>query len=113
MTKFSKSQKSFFRLDATVLLLACAIFPAMGEDVQVKPLSIGALYEFGMLQGGRFRNLPEFRQEWVDHFGAFFTQSTDAGDLWTVNVGLGGLFEFQKPEVAGALWGGTQNRNFS
>jgi hypothetical protein len=85
---------------------------ASGSVVKYAPLSIGAFSEFGMLQGGRFGSGPAFRDEWVDNFGAFITQSVSIDDRWFINVGLGGIFQFQKPEEINAEWGGTQTRNF-
>jgi hypothetical protein len=81
--------------------------------IEYKPLSIAALEEFGVLQSGRFGGKTEtFTDEWVDHFGAFITQQVVIGENLTFNIGLGGLFQFQKPEVVNAAWGGTQYKNF-
>lgn len=76
------------------------------------PLKLGAFSEFGMLQGGRFGASGAFRDEWVDNFGAYMAQSVTVGDRWFFNVGLGGIFQFQKPEEVNSEWGGTQSRNF-
>lgn len=86
--------------------------PSSPSGVKYAPLSIGAFSEFGMLQGGRFGSGPAFRDEWVDNFGAFITQRVTVGGRWFINVGLGGIFQFQKPEEVNAEWGGTQTRNF-
>ncbi len=108
------------RAGALVLaLLALGLgVPATAQEtgeaatVRYAPLSIGAFSEFGMLQGGRFGATAPFRDEWVDNFGAHVTQSVSVGDRWFLNVGLGGIFQFQKPEEINAEWGGTQSRNF-
>lgn len=102
---------------AAALVLAAAALPWAQETgdasaVRYAPLSIGAFSEFGMLQGGRFGATAPFRDEWVDNFGAYVSQSVSVGDRWFVNVGLGGIFQFQKPEEINAEWGGTQSRNF-
>ena len=99
------------------LALALAAAPlASAEEpstaVRHEPLSIGAFSEFGMLQGGRFGSRDAFRDEWVDNFGASLTQSGSVGDRWFYNLGIGGIFQFQKPEEINAEWGGTQTRNF-
>ncbi len=112
MAKPVRSLKMFLRIERAAFLWICMMLPVMGEDVQYKPLSIGALYEFGMLQGGRFSTQPTaFRDEWLDHFAAYLIQSASSG-RWSVNVGVGGIFEFQKPEEINPVWGGTQNRMF-
>jgi len=65
-----------------------------------------------MLQSGRFSAAGPFQHEWVDHFGAFFTEEAAIGDHLDIAVGLGGVFQFQKPEVTSAGWGGSQYKNF-
>lgn len=77
-----------------------------------KPLSIGALSEFGQFQGGRYGNSTRFKKDWVDHSGAFITQSVDVSPELAFNVGIGGLFQYQKREIVQANWGGTQYKNF-
>ena len=107
-------------LSALSLILPVAAAPALSqaapEDeaavVTYRPLSLGAFSEFGMLQGGRFGTGDAFNDEWVDNFGASVTQSVSVGDRWFFNIGLGGIFQFQKPEEINAEWGGTQTRNF-
>ena len=94
------------------LLLALPAFADKPSDVRLEPLSVGAFSEFGMLQGGRFGSVGVFRDEWVDNFGAFLTQRGSVDDRWFFSVGLGGIFQFQKPEEINAEWGGTQTRNF-
>ena len=88
-------------------------WPEDGDKATYKPLSIAAFNEFGVLQGGRFGSSTTlFRDEWVDHFGTFLTQRVDFGEELTFNVGLGGIFQFQKPEKVSPTWGGTQYKNF-
>lgn len=74
--------------------------------------TLGLLQEFGMLQSGRFSAAGPFTREWVDHFGAFFGQEAVIGERLEIAVGLGGIFQFQKPEEVSAGWGGSQYRNF-
>lgn len=88
-------------------------FAEDGVKIEYKPLSIGALQEFGMLKSGRFGTAPTtFKNEWTDHMGAFLTQEVKASERLTFRIGLGGIFEFQKPEKINPNWGGTQYRNF-
>ncbi len=97
------------------LTLNFAAVPSHASDnpaIEYKPLSLGAFSEFGMLQSGRFSQNPAFHDEWVDHFGAYFVQSAVVDNDWFFNIGLGGIFEFQKPEVVNPEWGGTQYKNF-
>jgi hypothetical protein len=97
-------------------LALCLALPASGQDgpvIRYEPLSIGAFSEFGVIQGGRFGSKPSaFRDEWVDHFGAYLAQRASIDDRWFVHVGIGGVFQYQKPEVVNAEWGGTQYRSF-
>ena len=74
--------------------------------------TIGLFQECGMLQSGRFSAAGPFHDEWVDHFGAFFIERASLGERLDIEVGLGGVFEYQKPEIISAGWGGSQYRNF-
>jgi hypothetical protein len=80
--------------------------------VVYKPLSFGGFSEFGMLQSGQYGNNKKFNDEWVDHFGAYIAQTVTAGDELAFDVGLGGVFEYQKREVISSQWGGTQYKSF-
>lgn len=97
-------------------IMSLLVFPAalLAEaQVELKPLSIGALQEFGILRGGHFDNDPvAFENEWVDHFGAFVTQTAKFNERLTFNIGLGGIFEFQSPQVINPEWGGSQYKSF-
>src|SRR5690606_26483278 len=46
------------------------------------------------------------------NFGAYMMQQGSVDDRWFFRVGMGGIFQFQKPEEINAEWGGTQTRNF-
>jgi len=49
------------------LIAAMACFADEDLKIEYKPLSIGALEEFGVLQSGRFGTKTEtFESEWVD-----------------------------------------------
>ncbi len=100
------------RMGMIALSFATNLFA--GDDIPVvyKPLSIAALQEFGQLQSGQFGTTGRFKNEWVDHFGAFLTQTVLVGNNLTINVGLGGLFQFPKEEIVGPAWGSTQSKNF-
>jgi hypothetical protein len=97
------------------LLGAGMLMNAFGEEnpaVVYKPLAFGGFSEFGMLQSGQYGNNKKFNDEWVDHFGAYIAQTVTAGDELAFDVGLGGVFEYQKREVVSSQWGGTQYKNF-
>lgn len=83
------------------------------EDIQVeyKPLAFGGFSEFGLMRSGQYGQF-DFKNEWVDHFGAYVAQSAQAGPDLAFDVGLGGVFEYQKREVISSQWGGTQYKNF-
>lgn len=109
--------RSTARAAVPALVLALACLPAaVGADkarVEWKPLSVGGMQEFGQLQKGIWKDINEpFRDEWVDHFGAFFTQEAVVEERLRITVGLGGIFQFPKPEVAQAEFGGSQYKAF-
>lgn len=93
-------------------IVAGAAFAEDEEKVEYKPMSIAALQEFGQLRSGQFGSYPPFTNEWVDHFGTFITQSVLIGETLTMNVGIGGLFQFQKREEISPAWGGSQTKYF-
>lgn len=99
----------------TIAMLATSVASYAAESAApvYKPLNVGLLSEFGMLQSGRFgTNTKGFRDEWVDHLGAFITQEVETGRL-NLRIGIGGLFQVQKPQERGATWpNSTQNKGF-
>ena len=104
-----------YKIGAALLcgVMLTAAFGAEESKMEYKPLAIGALEEFGVLQSGRYGTNPDrFRDDWTDHFGAFVTQTAVVNENLTFNIGLGGLFQYQKKEVVQAGWGGTQYKNF-
>ena len=96
------------------LALAAGAIPGSAESVPVRigTPSAGLFQEIGMLESGRFSSAGPFRDEWVDHFGAWFLERAYLGENLEIAVGMGGVFQYQKPEVASAGWGGSQYRNF-
>jgi hypothetical protein len=83
-------------------------------DVQMKPLHFGGVQEFGMIRKGLLVSDPvtEFTDEWVDHFGTFFTQEAMIKERLELKLGLGGIFEWPKPEKASEEFGGSQYKLF-
>lgn len=74
-------------------------------EVESRPLSIGALQEFGYVVDGLYnaggQNSIISRMEWVDHLGAFLTKEAVVDDRLFLSAGLGGIFQFRKPETVG------------
>ena len=113
-------------MNKTVLTLACGIgflasaALAEGEDakVEIKPLSIGALEEFGQLGRGIYKmgapgNSGEvWTNDWIDHLGAFVTAEAVVDDRLFLTGGLGGVFQFRKPEVDNPGFYGSQRKGF-
>ncbi len=96
-------------------MLALLIVPvAVHSQPQVEwsPISIAALQEFGILKSGHYGSDPAFHDEWVDHFGAFVTQSAKVSDRLDFEIGLGGIFQFQSPQFIKHDWGGSQYKSF-
>jgi hypothetical protein len=52
------------------------------------------------------------RNEWIDHFGAYFIQEATVDQKVDLAVGLGGVFQFPKPENFGEKFGGSQYKLF-
>jgi hypothetical protein len=98
------------------LLSAGLWVSAYSEEIQpvYQPMTFGGFSEFGMLQSGLFGdNQPlKFHDEWVDHFGVYITQTVLVNHDVAFDIGLGGVFEYQKGEEVKSVWGGTQYKNF-
>lgn len=110
-----------FLLFRIVLILGpiLAAGRASGEEPQVvhKPLEIGALYEFGYLRKGLFTagtsaEAVVLEQDWMDHFGVFLTKESVIDQRWHVSAGLGGIFQFRKPENDGPGFFGHKRKTF-
>lgn len=108
------------RLNMNHGILAAAVLAtslAFADDVKVedKPLAIGALSEFGFVDKGLFRTAEGSSissMEWVDHFGAFVTKQAIVNERLFLSAGLGGVFQFRKPETKGAGFAAHQRKAF-
>ena len=102
--------------NTVALGLLAAVSLAFGEDapnVQYKPLKVSAVHEFGQIRSGRLVSRPtSLNDEWVDHFGSFLTQEALVEDRLRLEVGLGGIFQFGKPERVNEVFGGSQYKMF-
>jgi hypothetical protein len=106
------------------ILAACSIsflsiLPARADDgpkVEAQPLHIGALQEFGYIVDGTYLAGTEksrlVHQDWVDHFGAFLTKDVTVEDRLHLSAGLGGVFQFRKPETVGLGFAYHQRKAF-
>jgi hypothetical protein len=95
------------------VLAAGMLVTAYCEDskIEYKPLAFGGFSEFGLLRSGQYGE-TDFKNEWVDHFGAYVVQTAQADADLAFDVGIGGVFEYQKREIVSSQWGGTQYKNF-
>lgn len=118
---FSNSGRSEFRGVNMVHKIGVAVLGAglllnvlamEGPTAVYKPLNFGGFSEFGSLQSGQYANNKRFNDEWVDHFGAYIAQTVQSGDDLAFDIGLGGVFVFQKRELIHSTWGGSQYKNF-
>jgi hypothetical protein len=90
---------------------------AAGQEaprIDYKPLKFGGSQEFGQISS--FTVVTESprprRDEWVDHFGAYFLQEATVNERLDLSVGLGGVFQFPKPEKNRADFFGSQYKMF-
>ncbi len=107
---------------ASVFLTASAFAAAAKEDRDVvyKPLKFGGVQEFGSIVEGVVANdagivssaNPRLRYEWVDHFGTFLSEEVIVDKRLNLQVGLGGVFEFPKPEHVIPKYGSSMYKMF-
>lgn len=106
-------------ITAALLLFASAASAHAEEEhkIEYHPLSIGALEEFGQLGRGVYLMGPSQKGEiwthdWIDHFGAFLTKEAVVDDHLFLSGGLGGIFQFRKPELVDPGFPGSQRKGF-
>ena len=100
---------------AAAIVTLGAVQAAVGEEpnIVLKPLSVGSVWEFGQLQSTKFTMVAKpYNDVWVDHLGAFVTQEATLNERLQLAIGLGGIFQFAKPEVVNPVFGGSQNKAF-
>ncbi len=106
-----------------VLVLACALAasvppahsdPAGAERPIHDTLALSAFQEAGMIRSGVVGGgvLEPLRPEWIDHFGASVTRTLTWDSRFRVTGGLGGIFQFRKPEVVNGGFSGSQRKAF-
>jgi hypothetical protein len=96
LTKFFNLRTVFL----TGLLIGAIHSIIFSDDVKFKPLSIGGLQEFGMINKGIVGGgeIIPLHNEWIDHFGAFMYQEAAIKERFLLQAGLGGIFQFPKQE---------------
>jgi len=87
---------------------------ADGLSVVYKPLRVGGVQEFGRIEKGQLISTPvvPLRKEWIDHFGTFLTAEAIVEERLRLEIGLGGIFQFGKPERVDEIFGGSQYKMF-
>lgn len=97
-------------------LLALSARADEEPKVEAQPLHVGALQEFGYVVDGLYNagteNAVPVHMDWVDHFGAFLTKEVTVEDRLHLSAGLGGVFEFRKPETVGLGFAFHQRKGF-
>lgn len=116
------SARTFFRLSRFSHALSCtallAALPALAQEprVEVRPLSIGAFQELGAVYNGIHAagdgSGTRHGMQWVDHFGAFIAAEAVVEDRLFFRGGLGGVFQFRKPETVGSGFSFHQRKAF-
>jgi hypothetical protein len=100
-----------------IAILGLPIYGEEDAKIVSKPLSIAALQEFGQLTKGIYKIGPGnsgevWTNDWMDHFGTFVTKEAIINDRLFLSGGLGGVFQFRKPENVSAGFYGSQRRGF-
>jgi hypothetical protein len=106
------TKKKTVQSGVAALALAVAAH-ADGPDIKMSPLHFGAVHEAGLFERGlTFKEVSEFNDEWMDHFGSFLSQEAVVNDRLVLKAGLGGVFMFPKPEAPDEEFGGSQFKAF-
>ncbi len=116
------NSKNLLKITATLAIFLT--FAAAEEDSAVvyKPLQFGGVQEFGSIVRGAVANevgkltstdpKAQLHNEWVDHFGTFVEQDVLVDRRLELKVGLGGVFEFPKPEYVISTYGSSMYKLF-
>jgi hypothetical protein len=103
----------------TGLALLCLSLPGAAPRAQddarldIKPMKFGGSHEFGSLYdiyllGDDAVHAPE----WIDHFGSYFMQEIVVDGKLDLKAGIGGVFEYAKPELTQERFAGSQGKMF-
>ncbi len=99
------------RFSQISFILAACFLKQLWADANVvrHPLNMGLQYEFGAVERGTYQEpvdgqVSQLQNEWVDHIGAYFIQSITINDRVKMLAGIGGSFQFRKPQVNGVAF---------
>lgn len=102
-----------------LLMMICTSVGATEEGAVVyRPLKFGGVQEFGTIYQGQVGGLDpqsfnqEIDGEWIDHFGTFLEQDVIINNRLNLQLGLGGIFEFPKPEIVNPDLYGSMYKGF-
>jgi hypothetical protein len=102
-------------LGASLCGLAAAR-PAADPVIEIKPLALGAFHEIGSVYNGQYTagdgSGLESDLQWIDHLGAFLAAEAVVDERLHLRAGLGGVFQFRKPETVGAGFSFHQRKAF-
>jgi hypothetical protein len=102
-----------FIITAVILAFTTGLYAGEDVNVEYKPYSIWAVQEIGVLQGGvELEEGKLLKDEWVDHLGAALSQEVIINERFLLAIGIGGVFQFPKPEKTQAKYGGSQAKMF-
>jgi hypothetical protein len=103
----SNAPMALCRSRIALIVAACTLFMASpsalhaDEGVVYRPLQFGGVHEFGAIYDGLYapKTGPEVSpMEWTDHFGVYLRQDVVVDRHLELQLGLGGVFQFAKPE---------------
>jgi hypothetical protein len=103
---------------AAVFSASVATVAALAEEprIELRPLTLGAFQELGAVYNGLHTdgggNGVVHGTQWVDHFGAFLAAEAVVDDRLHLRGGLGGVFQFRKPETVGSGFSFHQRKAF-
>lgn len=107
-------------MQAILIVVAIGLINSFGSEkeeesyIQYKPLQFGGSEEFGSASKLLVNPGQTFfsKNEWLDHLGAYISQSATIDRNVDVKVGIGGVFQFPKQELAQEQFGGSQYKLF-
>jgi hypothetical protein len=95
-------------------LAAAAAFAGDKAEIEWKPVKFGGSQEFGSMSS--ILKISEgadvYHDEWIDHMGAYIIQEAVVDKKVDLRIGLGGVFQFAKPEKPGVEFAGSQFKMF-
>jgi hypothetical protein len=105
------------KLKNTLVWMSMGLSLAAAQEapkIEYKPIQFGGSQEFGQIRKLVVVTEPPepYTGEWVDHLGAYFIQEVTVEDRLDLRVGLGGVFQFPKPEKNRADFFGSQYKMF-